>query len=111
VICILLLGSFEALYGMIQTLSGNEHIWWVKKIYYRGSVSGTYVNRNHFAGLMEIIIMLATVYVGALTEGKRKTSSPFARRTPLRARLASLLKGEAGFNKKVLVLFSAVVMG
>jgi O-antigen ligase len=111
ILCILLLGSFEALYGMIQTFSGNEHIWWIKKIHYRGDVTGTYVNRNHFAGLMEIIIMLATVYVGALTERRKKTASPFAQRSPLRARLARLLKGEAGFNKRVLVLFSAVVMG
>jgi len=96
---------------MIQTFSGNEHIWWVKKIHYRGDVTGTYVNRNHFAGLLEIIIMLATVYVGALTERRKKTPSSFAQRSPLRARLARLLKGEAGFNKMVLVLFSAVVMG
>jgi O-antigen ligase len=111
ILCLLLTGSFEALYGMIQTFSGNEHIWWVKKIYYRGDVTGTYVNRNHFAGLMEIIIMLATVYVGALTERKKKDALPFARRSPLRARLSRLLKGEAGFNKRVLVLFFAVVMG
>ena len=111
VLCILLLGSFEALYGMIQTFSGNEHIWWVKKVYYRGDVTGTYVNRNHFAGLMEIIIMLATVYVGALSERRKKTPSAFAQSSPLRARLARLLKGEAGFNKRVLVLFSALVMG
>jgi O-antigen ligase len=111
ILCLLLTGSFEALYGMIQTFSGNEHIWWVKKIYYRGDATGTYVNRNHFAGLLEIIIMLATVYVGALTERKKKDTSPFARRSPLRARLSRLLKGEAGFNKRVLVLFSAVVMG
>lgn len=111
VLCILLLGSFEALYGMVQTFSGNEHIWWVKKVYYRGDVTGTYVNHNHFAGLLEIIIMLATVYVGALTERKKKTPSSFAKESPLRARLARLLKGEAAFNKRVLVLFSAVVMG
>jgi len=111
IVCILLLGSFEALYGMIQTFSGNEHIWWVKKLFYRGDVTGTYVNRNHFAGLMEIIIMLATLYIGALAERRKKTPSPFARRSPLRAKFAKLLKGEAGFNKRVLVLFAAVVMG
>jgi len=111
ILCILLLGTFEALYGMIQTFSGNEHIWWVRKLYYRGDVTGTYVNRNHFSGLMEIILMLAAVYIGALTENKRKTPSTYALRSPLRARLSRLLKGEARFNKRVLVLFSAVVMG
>jgi O-antigen ligase len=111
ILCLLLTGSFEALYGMIQTFSGNEHLWWVKKIYYRGDVTGTYVNRNHFAGLLEIIIMLATVYVGALSERKKKTTTSFAQRSPLRAGLSRLLKGEAGFNKRVLVLFSSVVMG
>ncbi len=111
IVCILALGAFESLYGMIQTFSGNEHIWWVKKIYYRGDVTGTYVNRNHFAGLVEIILMLAAVYTVALGEGKKKAPSSYALRAPLRARLSRLLRGEAGFNKRALVLLSAMVMG
>lgn len=110
VLCILLLGSFEALYGMIQTFSGNEHIWWVRKTAYRGDVTGTYVNRNHFAGLLEIIIMPAIAYVAATANTKKKTSD-FSSQGNWRARLSRRLFGEERFNKRLVVLFSAVVMG
>lgn len=110
VLCILFLGSFEALYGMIQTFSGNEHIWWVRKTAYRGDVTGTYVNRNHFAGLLEIIIMLAIAYVAATSETKKKTSN-FSRHRSFRVRLSGRLFGEERFSKRLVVLFSAVVMG
>lgn len=111
VLLILLTGCFEALYGMVQTFSGNEHIWWVKKIYYRGAVTGTYVNRNHFAGLMEIIIMLAAVYAGAAAERKRRVSGFANQRIGWRQRLSRTLRGEQRFNKGLFVLFSGVVMG
>ena len=112
VLLILLTGCFEALYGMVQTFSGNEHIWWVKKIYYRGDVTGTYVNRNHFAGLMEIIIMLAAVYAGAVAEKRKKRVPGFANHgMGWRQRLSRTLRGEQRFNKGLFVLFSGVVMG
>jgi O-antigen ligase len=111
VMAILLLGCFEALYGMIQTFSGNEHIWWVRKAAYRGDVTGTYVNRNHFAGLLEIIIMPAVAYAAATAETRKKTSNFFRERKSFRARLSARLFGEERFNQRLLVLFSAVVMG
>lgn len=111
VLGILLLGCFESMYGMIQTFSGNEHIWWVRKIAYRGDVTGTYVNRNHFAGLMEIIIMLAIVYVAATSEAKKKASNFSRESKSFRVRLSGWLFGEERFNKRLVVLFSAVVMG
>jgi O-antigen ligase len=111
VLLILVTGCFEALYGMVQTFSGNEHIWWVRKIYYRGDVTGTYVNRNHFAGLMEIIIMLAALYPGAVVETKKGLSGFGHRGIGWRQRLSRILSGEQRFNKGFFVLFSGVVMG
>ncbi len=49
-------GTFEALYGLFNTLTGFEHIWWTKKTAYLGVVTGTFINRNHFAGLLELAI-------------------------------------------------------
>lgn len=54
---------FQAFYGMAQTFSGNEMIFGYQKQYNIGSVTGTYVNRNHFAGLMEMIFPLSLGYV------------------------------------------------
>ncbi|MBU0736257.1 MAG: hypothetical protein KKG10_19145, partial [Proteobacteria bacterium] len=63
---ILITGCFEALYGLIQTYSGSEHIWWFKKQAYRGDVCGTYINRNHFAGFMEMGVLVAAAFTAAL---------------------------------------------
>ena len=55
---IILLGAAESLYGIYQVLSGNEMVLWRIKEVHRGFVTGTYLNRNHFAGFMEIVIGL-----------------------------------------------------
>jgi len=48
------LGLFESFYGLAEKFSGNPHIFWITP---RDTVSvhGTYYNRNHFAGLMEML--------------------------------------------------------
>jgi len=53
------LGLFEAFYGLAQYLAGWNYIWTVPRRYYLGSASGTYVNHNHFAGLLEMILPLS----------------------------------------------------
>ncbi|MBN2123712.1 MAG: hypothetical protein JW821_05440, partial [Deltaproteobacteria bacterium] len=104
VFAILILGCFESLYGLIQTYSGHEHIWWYKKVVYRGDVTGTFVNRNHFAGLMEMVMMLAATYVAALAERRGRGERPQVRKTYFRARVAQWLSGEQRFNKRAFVL-------
>ncbi|MEK7281865.1 MAG: hypothetical protein AAB037_05925, partial [Chloroflexota bacterium] len=58
VIALIALGTFEAFYGFIQYLTDWRQIpSYVKtyKIYYPEDVAGTYINRNHFAALLEMI--------------------------------------------------------
>ena len=52
-------GFAEAMYGLVNTLSGLEWQLLGSKEYYRGYVTGTFVNRNHFAGHMELTLPLA----------------------------------------------------
>lgn len=54
-ILILLVGFAEALYGLAVFLAGAELGLWIPG-QAAGAVSGTYVNQNHFAGLMEMAI-------------------------------------------------------
>ena len=54
---------FQAFYGMAETFSGSETIFGLQKRYNMGSVTGTYVNRNHFAGFMEMIFPLSLGYL------------------------------------------------
>ncbi|MDY7034804.1 MAG: O-antigen ligase family protein [Thermodesulfobacteriota bacterium] len=106
---ILITGCFEALYGLIQTYSGSEYIWWYKKETHIGDVTGTYINRNHFAGLMEMCLFLAVSYSAGLTGKKRKVRTE--RKSSLRVRISRILSGEQRFNKRILILFSGVVIG
>ena len=49
-------GSFEALYGVAQALIPQLGIWWVPSEFSGLGLSrGTYINRNHFAGLMGML--------------------------------------------------------
>ncbi len=56
---ILLLGVLEALYGMVQYLADWHRIFALEKVYYIAHATGTYVNPNHFSGLLEMILPLA----------------------------------------------------
>lgn len=47
-------GLFQALYGSLMTLSGMEYGFLTKKIHYLGYATGTFVNRNHLAGYLEL---------------------------------------------------------
>jgi O-antigen ligase len=60
---LVVLGSFEALYGLYQYLGHHQKIFGYTKVAYTTDATGTYINRNHFAGLLELIIPL-TVAAG-----------------------------------------------
>jgi len=65
VLVLVMAGSalFQAFYGMAETFSGSERILGYQKRYNIGSVTGTYINRNHFAGLMEMAFPLSLGYL------------------------------------------------
>jgi len=52
-------GVFEAFYGLFELYNKNPRILFYKKIYNLDSVTGTFVNRNHLSGYLEMIIPLA----------------------------------------------------
>ena len=58
-LCLIGLGLFEAIYGLAEYLAGWQYIWNVPRRFYLGSATGTYINHNHFAGLLEMILPLA----------------------------------------------------
>ncbi len=53
------MGIFEAVYGLFELYSKNPRILFYKKVYGLDSASGTFVNRNHFSGYLEMILPLA----------------------------------------------------
>lgn len=53
---LVLSGLFQALYGSFMTLSGLEYGFFVPKTAYVGMATGTFVNRNHLAGYLELCL-------------------------------------------------------
>ncbi len=53
---LVLFGFAVAVFGILQDLTFNGKLYWFRVMRYGGYPYGPYVNRNHFAGLMELII-------------------------------------------------------
>src|SRR5207244_1222737 len=53
-IALIVIGGLEASLGVVQRAAGAE------------AAVGTYVNKNHFAGLLEMILPFAVMYTAAL---------------------------------------------
>lgn len=62
VLFLLGIGGFEAFYGLVQYLTGWQQIFFYAKKFYLEDATGTYINRNHFAGLLEMILPFAVVF-------------------------------------------------
>jgi O-antigen ligase len=60
---IVLSGCFQAIYGVMMVLTGTEYLFLTPKTTYFGNATGTFVNRNHLAGYLE---MTLAVGVGLL---------------------------------------------
>jgi O-antigen ligase len=82
---LVIVGFFEACYGLVQYLAGWQYIFTYRKVFGTDDATGTYINRNHFAGLLEMV--LPFVLAGALF------------RPPLRA--------ELGVKRKLLAAISS----
>lgn len=69
---LLVFGFAVALFGIIQFFSFNGKLYWFRELRYGGSPFGPYVNHNHFAGLMELIIPLglAILFLRSLERDK-----------------------------------------
>jgi putative inorganic carbon (hco3(-)) transporter len=57
------LGTFEAFYGLAQYLSGWQQIFTYVKKFDLEEATGTYINRNHYAGFLEMILPFSLVFV------------------------------------------------
>jgi len=56
IVVVFLTGVFESLYGMFEFFSGHQHILYLRGISF---VTGTFMNRNYFAGYLLMVIPLS----------------------------------------------------
>jgi len=121
VFALVALGAFEAGYGLIQYLTGWQQIFTYVKKYYTEDATGTYINRNHFAGFLEMILpfTLALAFRSAKLLFKNMSSGPgslrrIASRTEMAALvfwlfLAILLFATLVFSRSRMGIFSALI--
>jgi len=103
VFALVALAVFEALYGLIQYLTGWQQIFTYVKKYYLEEATGTYINRNHFAGFLEMILPFAVVLAlrwAALLSKNTPSGTATLRKIASRTELLSL----------VLLLFLATLL-
>jgi O-antigen ligase len=55
------LGFLVSVFGLLQHLTFNGKLYWFREMHYGGIPFGPYVNRNHFAGFVELVLPLALV--------------------------------------------------
>lgn len=48
-------GFAIAVFALVQRSLGNGKIYWIRNLQYNGMFFGPYVNKNHYAGLMEML--------------------------------------------------------
>jgi O-antigen ligase len=103
IVSLLVLGTVEAFYGLVQYLSGWQHIFFYAKKYDLEEATGTYINRNHYSGLLEMILPFSVallLYEYEKLRGKRSSAPANVRDFLTRQSLQRLL----------LCLFVAVIL-
>jgi putative inorganic carbon (hco3(-)) transporter len=63
IVSLVALGTFEAFYGMVQYLTGWQQIFTYVKKFDLEEATGTYINRNHYAGFLEMILPFSLALV------------------------------------------------
>ncbi len=100
------LGFFVAIFGIMQHLTYNGKIYWLRVLPSGGFPFGPFVNRNHFAGCMELIIPIGLAILAA--RGARRQQMPLVillTVVPMGAlALSASRAGIAGFGVELLAL-------
>jgi O-antigen ligase len=106
------LGFFVSIFGILQHLTFNGKIYWIREMRYGGLPFGPYVNRNHFAGFAELIIPVALVplVLGKVRRERLFLVALFAL-VPIVALLLSASRGGIiSFAVEMLFLFSLLLI-
>jgi len=108
----MLFGFFVCGFGILQHLTFNGKLYWFREMRYGGIPFGPYVNRNHFAGLAELLIPIPLVplILGKVRRERRFVIGLFAL-IPIGALLLSASRGGiVAFGIELLFLVSVVFL-
>ena len=97
-------GTFQAFYGVLEYLSGHQHIFLYQKKYYTDAATGTFINRNHYAAFLEMALLVALgLFLSRLRE-------PHAGET-WRERMLALTDRRASLNLALLLCTGILAIG
>lgn len=100
-------GVFQAAYGAFMVLSGQEYLLLVKKWAYQGMATGTFVNRNHLAGYLNLCL---AVGIGVLLLQLKTKSKKLRWRELLREWIQLLFSPKARLRVFLAVMVIGLVM-
>ena len=69
-------GFLLASFALVQGLSSTTRLYWLRTPRFGGWIYGPYVNHNHYAGLMEMLVPIPLVF--SLTRGARGSRKTMA---------------------------------
>ena len=109
IVGVLALGVIESLYGLAQLAAGMNTILWWENIFARNFVTGTFINRNHFAAFLTMAICLGIGYLWSVGRGGGKEIRRHRRHVRLRERLMRAV-GVFGYRGVLVLLALALMM-
>jgi O-antigen ligase len=72
-------GAAMGSFALLQSLSPNGKLYWIRQPSMGGWIYGSYVNHNHYAGLMEMLIPIPLVLsLSRLTDSKQRMAAAAA---------------------------------
>lgn len=102
---IIISGIAQAVYGSLMTLSDIEYNLFFPKEHYLGVATGTFVNRNHFAGYMELCLAVGIGYMIATLKDDAVSWRDLGRRI-----LEAFLGTKARVRIGLVIMVAALVM-
>src|SRR5215467_5460214 len=109
---VMLFGFFIAGFGILQHLTFNGKLYWFREMRYGGIPFGPYVNRNHFAGFMEMVIPVALVplMLGKVRRERRFVTGLFALVTIVALFLSASRGGIVAFGVELFFLLLCIAL-
>lgn len=98
---VILLGSLVAFFAILQYILPNNKIYWLRSLTYPGKPFGPYVDKDHYAGLMEMLFPLVmSMFL---------FSRPYTGYHSLRERISEAFN-QKSINKHILLGLSAILI-
>ena len=73
VVGLLVLGSLESLYALVLLATGQPYTLWWNKAVHQEVATGSFIDRNHLAGFLSMLICLGVGTLWALIQGRPET--------------------------------------